>query len=271
MSAEGAARPFPIALTIAGSDSGGGAGIQADLKTFAALGVHGLSAITAVTAQNTLAVESVFPIPAQVVGAQIDAVARDLRPMATKTGMLGSAGIVEVVAAKVREHALSPLVIDPVLAATTGVSLLDEDAIEVLRARLLPLAAVVTPNLAEASILCGFSVESLDDMREAARGIRALGASAVVVTGGHLRGSDTAVDVLLDDGGIQELSLPRLDVSHTHGTGCVFSAAIAARLARGFSLRDSVAAAKGLVHRAIELGLPIGGGAGPVDPIRAAR
>src|SRR5437879_480709 len=152
MTADGAERPIPIALTIAGSDSGGGAGIQADLKTFAAMGVHGLSAITAVTAQNTLAVESVFSIPAHVVAAQIDAVARDLRPMATKTGMLGSAEIVEVVAAKIREHALFPLVIDPVLAATTGASLLDEDAIEVLRLHLLPLADVVTPNLAEASI-----------------------------------------------------------------------------------------------------------------------
>src|SRR5438874_423879 len=136
MTAEGSGRPTPIALTIAGSDSGGGAGIQADLKTFAAIGVHGLSAITTLTAQNTLAVEAVFPIPAQVVGAQIDAVARDLHPMATKTGMLGSAEIVELVAAKVREHALSPLVIDPVLVATTGARLLDEDAIDVLRSRL---------------------------------------------------------------------------------------------------------------------------------------
>lgn len=258
---------IPIALTIAGSDSGGGAGIQADLKTFAAFGVHGLSAITALTAQNTQEVRGVLAVDPLFVAAQIDAVATDLRPDATKTGMLGTAEIVEIVAAKVREHGLAPLVVDPVLASTTGSSLLDADALDVLRRRLLPLATIVTPNLAEAETLVGYPLRFSADLREAARRIQALGPRAVVVTGGHLADSQEAVDLLLTGDEFHEFRGPHLDARNTHGTGCTFASAIAAALALGLSLVDSVDGAKKLVAEAIRYGLAVGRGSGPVSPM----
>ncbi len=254
----------PVALTIAGSDSGGGAGIQADLKTFAALGVHGACAITALTAQNTVGVSGILEVPAAFVAEQIDAVVSDLAVHATKTGMLATAEIVEVVVAKVREHRLSPLVVDPVLVATSGDLLMRADAIAVVRNQLLALAAIVTPNLAEAEALTGQVVDSLAGMREAARRIHALGPAAVVVKGGHLPGGD-AMDVFFDGQEIVEVRRPRLDSPHAHGTGCTFASAIAAGLALGLGLPSAVGQAKDVVTEAIRYGLPIGHGHGPAN------
>jgi hydroxymethylpyrimidine/phosphomethylpyrimidine kinase len=264
---ESSAPSIPIALTIAGSDSGGGAGIQADLKTFAALGVYGLSAITALTAQNTREVRGVLAVSPEFVGQQIDSVVEDMWPLATKTGMLGDAAIVEMVAAKVAQHGLAPLVVDPVLASTTGASLLSSDALSVLVRQLLPLATVVTPNLAEAEALTGRPVRTIDDMREAARRIQAMGPRSVVVTGGHLEDGADAIDVLLDGSAVVELRGPRLASPNTHGTGCTFASAIAAGLARGSSVATAVANAKAFVADAIQYGLPIGHGHGPVNQL----
>src|SRR5437763_8383172 len=193
---EAAAERVRTALTIAGSDSGGGAGIQADLKTFSALGVFGMSAVTAITAQNTLGVTAVFELPPDIVAAQLDAVVTDIGADAVKTGMIANSEIIRVVAAKVREHGLSTLVVDPVMVATSGDRLLREDAVEALRSELLPLATVVTPNLPEAAMLVGREISTLAEMRDAARAIVALGAQSVVVKGGHLAGD--AIDVLYD-------------------------------------------------------------------------
>jgi hydroxymethylpyrimidine/phosphomethylpyrimidine kinase len=253
----------PVALTIAGSDSGGGAGIQADLKAFAALGVHGMSAITALTAQNTVGVFGVVEIDPEFVAQQIDAVVDDIGVDATKTGMLSSVPIIEVVAAKVEERGLQPLVVDPVMMAKGGDPLLRPDAIETLRRRLLPLATVVTPNLPEAAALCGRPVASLDSMREAARAIHALGPSHVVVKGGHLGGEQDAVDILFDGVELVELRRPRFETPHTHGTGCTFASAIAAGLAQGLSVAKAVDQAKELVTEAVRHGLPLGAGHGP--------
>jgi hydroxymethylpyrimidine/phosphomethylpyrimidine kinase len=253
----------PVALTIAGSDSGGGAGIQADLKAFAALGVHGMSAITALTAQNTVGVLGVVEIDPEFVAQQIDAVVDDIGVDATKTGMLASVPIIEVVAAKVQERGLQPLVVDPVMMAKGGDPLLRPDAIETLRRRLLPLATVVTPNLPEAAALWGHPVESLESMREAARAIHALGPGHVVVKGGHLGGKLDAVDILFDGLGFAELRRPRVHTPHTHGTGCTFASAIAAGLAQGRSVSNAVDQAKDLVTEAVRHGLPLGAGHGP--------
>jgi len=255
-------RRAPIALTIAGSDSGGGAGIQADLKTFSALGVYGASAITAITAQNTLGVSDVFELPPAIVGAQIDAVASDLAVAATKTGMLANAEIVALVAAKVEEHGLRPLVVDPVMVAESGDRLLAEDAVAAMRDRLLPLADVLTPNQAEAEALLGRSLPSWDDVREGARELAALGAGAVVITGGDREGA--AVDLLYDGTSYREFTAVRVLTTSTHGTGCSFASAIAAALAKGEPVRGAVAMAKAYVTKALQAAYPVGAGHGPV-------
>jgi hydroxymethylpyrimidine/phosphomethylpyrimidine kinase len=250
------------ALTIAGSDSGGGAGIQADLKTFSALGVFGTSALTAITAQNTRGVTAVHEVPPEIVAAQIDAVLTDIGADAVKTGMISNSEIIRVVAAKVREHGVSNFVVDPVMVATSGDRLLREDAVEALRTELLPLATVVTPNLPEAEVLIGREIGTLDAMREAAKAIVGLGAQSVVVKGGHLAGD--ATDVFYDGSGFTELPARRIETTSTHGTGCTLASAIAALLARGESMEAAVTGAKVYVTAAIERSYPIGHGHGPV-------
>lgn len=253
----------PIALTIAGSDSGGGAGIQADLKTFHAFGVYGTSVLTAVTAQNTLGVTAVHAVPLDVVRAQVDAVVDDLPPKALKTGMLATAELVRTVAAAIRGHALQGYVLDPVMVATSGDRLLDADAEETLASELLPLATLVTPNLHEARILTGRDVRSLDDMRDAARALLDRGAGAALVKGGHLEGD--AVDLFWDGSAEGVWRKPRLQTRHTHGTGCTLSAAVAAGLARGRPLAEAAEAAVLWVARAIETAPGLGRGHGPVN------
>ena len=252
-----------VALTIAGSDSGGGAGIQADLHTFAAHGLHGTCAITAVTAQNSVAVTRYVALDPEMVVAQIDAVADDMAVAAAKTGMLANAGIVEAVAAAVARRRLPFLVVDPVMVAKSGDRLLDPAA-EAAYERLFPLATVLTPNLPEASALLGRPVHTRDDMRRAARDLRARGPRAVVVKGGHLQEGD-AVDVFCDGERLVELPAPRIDTANTHGTGCTYSAAIAARLALGHELLDAVRGAKDYLTEAIRRSYKVGHGHGPVD------
>jgi len=253
----------PIALTIAGSDSGGGAGIQADLKTFEAHGVFGTSVVTAITAQNTQGVSAVHAVPTDTVRAQIDAVADDLRPAAVKTGMLASAALIEVIVAALEEHDLGPLVVDPVMVATSGDRLLDRDAESILVGSLLPRATIVTPNLSEAAILADRPVRGVDDMEPAARAIADRGAGAVLVKGGHLD-TDTLVDLLWHDGSVRSWERPKLVTRHTHGTGCTLSSAIAARLARGHGLETAVSGALDYVHRAIAAAPGLGEGHGPL-------
>jgi hydroxymethylpyrimidine/phosphomethylpyrimidine kinase len=253
------------ALTIAGSDSGGGAGIQADLKTFATLGVWGMSAITSVTVQNTKGVMAVSDVPPEIVAAQIRAVASDIGVDAAKTGMLSSAGIVEAVADAVRGEEIANLVVDPVFVSKHGDPLLRSSAVDALRSRIVPLAALVTPNLPEASGLSGFDVATKDNMRRAAETILGLGAGAVLVKGGHLVGA-TADDLFVDAERLEWLSAERIDTPHTHGTGCVLSASIAAFLARGEDMFDAVRAGKEFVTDAIRHALAIGQGIGPVSP-----
>ena len=255
-------RCIPAALTIAGSDSGGGAGIQADLKTFAALGVYGTSAITAITAQNTQRVTQVFELPPDLVASQIDAVVTDIGADAVKTGMLASAELIEVVAAKVREHGLQPLVVDPVMVAKSGDRLLREDAIDALRELLLPLTTVLTPNLPEAEVLLGRPLASWDDVREGAKELVAMGAQAVVIKGGHREGP--ATDILYDGQEFREYTATRVDTTNSHGTGCTFASAIAAALAKGESVRVAVAMAKAYVTKALQSAYPVGQGHGPV-------
>jgi hydroxymethylpyrimidine/phosphomethylpyrimidine kinase len=252
------------ALTIAGSDSGAGAGIQADLKTFAAHRVYGTSAITALTAQNTRGVSDVHVVPAEFVTAQIDAVVSDIRTNAVKTGMLASGSTVEAVADAIRRWQLPNVVVDPVMVAKSGDRLLDPDAVDRLRRDLLPLAAVVTPNRPEAEVLTGRAVATRDDAREAARAIVGHGARAVVIKGGHFDEPDV-VDLLFDGREFLELHHPRLASTHTHGTGCTFAAAIAANLALGLSLDNAVARALEYIGGAIAAGIALGGGHGPVD------
>jgi hydroxymethylpyrimidine/phosphomethylpyrimidine kinase len=252
------------ALTIAGSDSGGGAGIQADLKTFAAFGVYGTSAITALTAQNTVGVTAIHVAPADVVQAQIEAVAEDFGCDAVKTGMLATAAIVEAVAAAIEELDLPNLVVDPVMIAKSGDRLLAPDAVLAVRRSLLRLARVVTPNIPEAEALADMRITSLADARDAAHRIRALGPRAVVIKGGHLPG-DEVVDLLLDDRGITELRGPRIAGPHTHGTGCTFAAALAAQLALDVPLGEAAAGAKAYVAGAMAAGIPLGRGHRPLD------
>ena len=252
-----------IALTIAGSDSGGGAGIQADLKTFEAFGVFGTSAITAVTAQNTLGVSAVHPVPADVVAAQLDALAADLPPAALKTGMLATAGLIERVAERIAAHRWSPYVLDPVLVATSGDRLLDAGAERAMLERLVPLSAIVTPNLHEAAVLTGRSVRTVDEMRRAGDALLAAGAVSVLVKGGHLEGN-TLTDVLVSCGGTRLFTRPRIDTRHTHGTGCTLSAALTACLALGMGLEDAVGTALDYVARAIGAAPGLGAGHGPL-------
>jgi len=268
-----------IVLTIAGSDSSAGAGIQADLKTFAAHGVYGASAITAITAQNTMGVQRVLELPAQMVAAQIEAVAGDFAIDAVKTGMVASAAIAEAVAAEIESLELPRLVVDPVMVAKGGHPLLGdraEETIAAIRTVLVPLALVVTPNAAEAAVLAGIPVSSLDEAREAARRIHALGPRAVVVKGGHLDGEEV-VDLLYDGSVFTEFRGPRIATRHTHGTGCTFAAALAANLALGDPLSAAVGKAKRYVSGALAHGLRIGHGHGPVDhfwdrgPVRIAE
>jgi hydroxymethylpyrimidine/phosphomethylpyrimidine kinase len=255
---------YKTAITIAGSDSSGGAGIQADLKTFAALGVYGTSAITAITAQNTLGVAALMALSADLVTAQIEAIAGDIAPHATKIGMLANAAIVEAVAAAINALQLPLVVVDPVMVSKSGAALLDADGIEMLKAELLPWAAVVTPNLPEAEVLTGRRLESIEQVRAAAVEIHGMGASAVVITGGHAVGDDL-VDLLFDGTMFTELQVTRIHTSNTHGTGCTFSSAIAANLALGQSLVDAVVNAQGYVRGAIRAALPLGRGHGPVN------
>jgi hydroxymethylpyrimidine/phosphomethylpyrimidine kinase len=252
---------IPRALTIAGSDSGGGAGIQADLKTFAALGVYGLSALTAITAQNTQGVRAVQELPPELVEAQVDAVLEDIGADAAKTGMLSSSAIIEVVARCVSRWKLR-LVVDPVMVAKGGDALLQPEAITTLSTRLLPLAEVVTPNLFEAEVLTGRRIETLEDMRAAAQAIFALGPRHVVVKGGH-RAADP-VDVYFDGKDFAELRAARISTRHTHGTGCTFSAAIAAFMARGLPVDAAVTGAKNYITEAIRHAPGLGNGHGPV-------
>jgi hydroxymethylpyrimidine/phosphomethylpyrimidine kinase len=254
-----------VALTIAGSDSGGGAGIQADLKTFAANGVFGTSAITAVTAQNTVGVRSVNVLPWEFVDAQIGAVLADLPVAAVKTGMLATASIIDLVARRAAAGELPQLVVDPVMVASSGDRLLEREAEMAYLERLFPHALVVTPNLREASLLVGRQLTGVDDMAKAAAQLAETGARFVLVKGGHLTGD--AVDVLFDGADIHELRSPRIDTANVHGTGCTTAAAIAAFLARGDSVIDAVRAAKAYTTAAIEggAGWRLGAGHGPID------
>ena len=254
--------PYPKALTIAGSDSGGGAGIQADLKTFAALGVYGMSVITALTAQNTREVLAVVEPPPEMVGAQIDAVMSDIGADAVKTGMLSSADIVAQVATGIERYDMKNVVVDPVMVAKSGDRLLREDAVGAVIDLLLPLTYIVTPNIPEAEVLSGRDIQNDAGMIEAARAIHARGARFVVVKGGHREGD--AVDIVFDGSGVERLSSPRVDTRNTHGTGCTFSAAIAARLAAGRGPLDAIRDAKDYLYGALLNSYEIGAGHSPV-------
>ncbi|HZD18069.1 MAG TPA: bifunctional hydroxymethylpyrimidine kinase/phosphomethylpyrimidine kinase [Actinomycetota bacterium] len=257
----------PRALSIAGSDPGGGAGIQADLKTFGALGVFGMTAITAVTVQNTRGVSGYEALSPETVAEQIRAVVTDIGVDAAKTGMLASAAIIRAVADAVGELAIPNVVVDPVFLSKHGHALLAEDAVDELRERILPLATLVTPNLPEAGGLAGFEVTSRDLMEDAAEAIAAMGPRAVLVKGGHLEGSAGADDVLFDGQAMTWIDGERIATVHTHGTGCVLSSAIAAHLARGEALVDAVGLGKAFVTEAIRHALALGRGIGPVDPL----
>ena len=252
------------ALTIAGSDSGAGAGIQADLKTFAAHGVYGTSAIAALTAQNTLGVTGVHVVPDDFVTAQIEAVVSDFGCDAVKTGMLANSTIVEAVAAAVESLELPNLVVDPVMIAKSGAHLLDEEAVHAVRWTLIRLARVVTPNIPEAEVLAKMPIKSVDDMREAARRIAMLKPAAVVIKGGHLPGPEV-IDILLEGGNFHEWVGPRIEGPNTHGTGCTFASAIAAHLAKGATVKEAVPAAKEYVEGAMRLGIPLGKGHRPLN------
>lgn len=250
-------------LTIAGSDSGGGAGIQADLKTCAALGAYGLSVITAVTAQSTVCVSGVHELPPGFVGLQLDTVLQDIRIDAVKTGMLANGGIIEVVAEKLAGYGIENLVVDPVMVAKTGARLLSEEAINVLREKLLPLALVVTPNIPEARVLAGLDIESVDEMHRAARAIHGLGPKNVLIKGGHLPG-DEVTDVLFDGREFTVFSHRRVYTPHTHGTGCTLSAALACKIAQGLSVPEAVQAARAYLRLCLEHAFPLGKGRSPV-------
>ena len=254
---------IPRVLIIAGSDSGGGAGIQADLKTVSALGVFGMTAITALTAQNTTGVYGVLEIEPKFVVGQIEACVSDIGCDAVKTGMLASTAIIDAVAAAISDRRLAPLVVDPVMIAKSGAPLLNPDAVEALKTKLLPLATVVTPNLHEAGALTERKIKTLEQMREAARAIRELGPENVVVKGGHLE--STAADVLYDGHEFTEFRAERIDTKNTHGTGCIFASAIAASLAQKKTVRESVTTAKDFITAAIRASLAIGKGYGPAN------
>lgn len=252
----------PVALTIAGSDPSGGAGIQADLKTFHQFGVYGEAVITLLTVQNTVRVDRVECLPAELVLAQLEAVLEDIPPQAAKTGALGNAEIVQAVA-QAAAHFSFPLVVDPVMISKHGAPLVSEAAQALIRSELLPRAALVTPNLAEAEVLTGMRVRDLESMERAGRKLLELGAPAVLIKGGHISGE--ATDLLITAGGCRQYRGPRIETRHTHGTGCTYSAAIAAELAKGASLPDAVARAKAFISRAIATHPGLGRGAGPVN------
>jgi hydroxymethylpyrimidine/phosphomethylpyrimidine kinase len=252
-----------VALTIAGSDSGGGAGIQADIKAIQANGVFAASVITAVTAQNTTAVTAAYDLPLDLIEAQIDAVMTDLPVAVVKTGMLSSAEIVELVARKMKQYGVEALVVDPVMISKSGYKLLKDDAVDAVKRSLMPLATVVTPNAHEAGLLAGLEVKTPDDAREAAKRILELGPKAVLVKGGHLAEEHESIDLLYDGKAFHSYPAPRIDTVNTHGTGCTYAAAIAANLAKGFNLRGAIARSKRYVTDAIRHGLSIGSGSGP--------
>ncbi len=253
---------LPRCLTIAGSDSGGGAGIQADLKTFAALGSYGMSALTAITAQNTVGVQAVFELPATLVAQQIDSVVTDIGVDAVKTGMLANAEIITVVAEKARMYQWPYLVVDPVMVAKSGDPLLRPEARTALVSQLFPLATVVTPNLPEARALTGLEITTVSDMEQAAKAIHAMGPRWVVVKGGHLEGD--SVDVLFDGTQFSYFTATRIETRHTHGTGCTFASAIAAGLAKGLSVPAAVQQAKEYITTALRYAPGLGQGHGPV-------
>lgn len=252
----------PVALTIAGSDPSGGAGIQADLKTFHQFGVYGEAVITLLTVQNSVRVSRVEVVSPTLVLEQLAAVLEDIPPAAAKTGALGSAAMVDAVARAAADFRF-PLVVDPVMVSKHGLALLPEEAVRAIRERLLPHAALVTPNVPEAAALTGETIRTLDDVRRAARQIHQMGARAVLIKGGHLESE--ATDVLFDGTEYLELPAARIATSHTHGTGCTYSAAIVACLAAGMELRDAVSRAKRFIHRAIASNPGLGHGCGPVN------
>ncbi|HLH96591.1 MAG TPA: bifunctional hydroxymethylpyrimidine kinase/phosphomethylpyrimidine kinase [Xanthobacteraceae bacterium] len=261
----------PVAVTIAGSDSGGGAGLQGDLKTFAALGVFGASVVTALTAQNTVGVRAIHLVPADFITAQMDAVFSDLTVGAVKIGMLASAAAIEAVAGGLARWHQARVVLDPVMVASSGDRLLDPAAIDVLKRVLVPRVAVLTPNLPEAAALLGLPVaQTLEEMRAQAEALIGLGAPAVILKGGHASGDDS-VDLLIAEGRIVALSLPRVNARNTHGTGCAFAAAVAAGFAKGEDLETAARAAKLYVHRAITAAdsLAFGSGSGPIHHFHA--
>ena len=251
-------------LTIAGSDSSGGAGIQADLKTFAALGTYGMSAICALTAQNTQGVTMVVNTPEEMVEAQLDAIYSDIPPDGVKTGMLSTSGITKTVASYLEKHLASPLVVGPVVVVTTGAVLLEKDVIEAYKTKLIPLATLITPNIPEAEVLSGMEIHSADDMRAAAKKLSLLGCQAVLVKGGHR--VEDAMDILYDGSDFHVYKGERIETDNTHGTGCTLSSALAVMLARGLSIADAVTGAKKYISGAIKRGAAdsVGHGNGPV-------
>lgn len=253
------------ALTIAGSDSGGGAGIQADLKTFQELGVFGMSALTAVTAQNTLGVHGVYPLTAEAVASQIDAIGTDMGTNALKTGMLFNAEIIEMVSEKIKQYRWKNVVVDPVMIAKGGASLLQNEAVEALKQHLLPLAMVITPNIPEAEVITGMKIKSLEDKQAAAKKMVEFGAKHIVLKGGHDEENDEAVDVFYDGNEFSYFTSKRIQTKNTHGTGCTFSAALTAGLAKGQGVKEAVAVAKSFIQAAIEDDLHIGAGHGPTN------
>jgi hydroxymethylpyrimidine/phosphomethylpyrimidine kinase len=253
------------ALTIAGSDSGGGAGIQADLKTFQELKVYGMSALTAVTAQNTLGVQGVFPMEPEAVAKQIQSVGEDIGVDALKTGMLFNAEIIEAVSEKIKQFRWDKVVVDPVMIAKGGAPLLQQEAVSAMKEHLLPVCLVITPNIPEAEVLTSMSINSMDDKKEVARRIHEMGAKYVIIKGGHDEDTSKSVDLLFDGTEFELFSRPRLNTRNTHGTGCTFSAVIAAQLAKGASVYEAVSVAKEFIQAAIEEPLSIGKGHGPTN------
>ncbi|MDY7034077.1 MAG: bifunctional hydroxymethylpyrimidine kinase/phosphomethylpyrimidine kinase [Thermodesulfobacteriota bacterium] len=251
-------------LTIAGSDSGGGAGIQADLKTITLLGGFGMSVITALTAQNTTGVQGIYPVPLEFIEEQMDSVLSDIGVDAVKTGMLLDSQVIQVVAKKIAEYKVEKLIVDPVMVAKDGHSLLSKDALDSLRDELIPISFLITPNLPEASAICGRKIESLDDMKKASIDIRKYGARNVLIKGGHFKGSP--IDVLFDGERFIEYGSPRITTENTHGTGCVYSAVLACEVAQGSHIHEAVKNAKEFITCAIKNSLHIGRGYGPVNP-----
>lgn len=252
------------ALTIAGSDSGGGAGIQADIKTFQELKVYGMSAITAITAQNTLGVDGVYPMSLEAIEKQLECIAVDLKPDALKTGMLFNSEIIELVANKIEQYKWENLVVDPVMIAKGGANLLQQEATESMKKKLLPLATVITPNIPEAEILTGINIRNMEDRKEAAKRLNAMGVSYIIIKGGH-GNEEESVDLLYDGSNYSSLVAERIPTKNTHGTGCTFSAAITAALANRYSINDAFQLGKDFIHQAIKMDIHIGSGHGPTN------